>query len=166
MLRARDQLGLALVVVGGLLVSTWATLSIKQLTEPLEAASGIITGLHVARSRGTSSFTLTMSDGQDLHWSCGQSSCEPSARALKGLAWETPMPADMQFAAGRLVGLTIREAEVIEPAAEIGRQTGKSILVAVIGAGTAFLSALGLYVARRDRPRRRLGRRPARRISS
>jgi hypothetical protein len=99
-----------------------------------------------------------------VHWSCGQSSCEPAVRALKGLAWETPMPADMQFAAGRLVGLTIREAEVIEPKAEIGRQTGAGALVAVIGAGAALLAGLGLYIGWRDRPRRRLGR-PTRRIS-
>jgi len=165
MRRARDQLALALVLVGGLLVSTWATLSIKGLAEPLETASGIITGLHVARSRGTSSLTLTMSDGQEVHWSCGRSSCEPSVRALKGLAWETPMPAEMQFAAGRLVGLTIREAEVIEPQAEIGRQTGSSAVVAVVGAGAALLSGLGLYIAWRDRPKRRLGRRSARRIA-
>jgi hypothetical protein len=70
----------------------------------------------------------------------------------------------MQFAGGRLVGLTIREAEVIEPQGEIGRQTGKGALVAVVGAGAALLSGLGLYIGWRDRPRRRLAR-PTRRSS-
>jgi hypothetical protein len=165
MLQARIRWALAVVIAGGLLVAVNGALQVRRLKGPVQTTSGIITSLHYAEDDHTARVWFRLADGREARWSCGMSNCRPSAQALRGLAWDTPMPADMQFVAGRLVGLTIREAEVIEAEPEIALRSGSHGFGAVLGAGLALAAALGLYFRRdrrKPRPRRRSTRRTAR----
>jgi len=164
MLKGRDRLALAVVIAGGLLAALNNALEVRRLKGPIVATSAIITSLDYAEGQHSTSVWFLLADGREVTWSCRLPGCMPSFRALKGLAWETPMPADMQFVAGRLVGLTIREGEVIEAEQDIALRSGANAFGAILGAGVALAAALGLYFGRdrrKLRPKRRSTRRSA-----
>lgn len=165
MLPGRLRLALAAVIAIGLITAAGCALEAHRLTGPVEATSGIITRLDVHQRRRSTRAEFLLASGREFDWYCNLPSCGPSVQALKSLEWETPMPADLQFVGSQLVGLTIREAEVIEADREIARSIDANRMGAILSAGFALAAAVGLHLGR-DRHKLRPSRRSTRRISS
>lgn len=152
---ARQQLGIWLVLILSLGSVGVFGFRMQRLSQPPEVTNGIIVAMEDGGPTGPKGgFTFYLADGRVFHWGCYERACRPSLNALRQIKWETPMAADFQFAGNKLVGLNVREAELLEADREVGRRNGALLRSAALGAGIALFAAAGLYVTR-AKPRRR-----------